>query len=100
MKKLIIQIPCYNEEKTLGITLCALPRELPNVDCVEWLIVNDGSTDRTLEVAKSHGVNYIVNFTHNKGLAKAFMAGLEASLIAGAQESYCIQYLIINNTII
>lgn len=84
MKKLIIQIPCYNEEETLGITLSSLPRELPNVDCVEWLIVNDGSTDRTLEVAKSHGVTHIVNFTHNKGLAKAFMTGIEASLIAGA----------------
>jgi len=84
MTKLIIQIPCFNEEATLGITLSSLPRILPGVDLVEWLIVNDGSTDRTVEVAKAHGVDHIVNFTHNRGLAKAFMAGLEACLKAGA----------------
>ncbi len=84
MTKLIIQIPCYNEEATLGITLSELPRDLPGVDCVEWLIVNDGSTDRTVEVALAHGVDHIVNFNHNQGLAKAFMAGLEACLKAGA----------------
>ena len=84
MPKLIIQIPCFNEEETLGITLSTLPRSLPGIDSVEWLIINDGSTDRTIEVAKAHGVDHIVNFSHNRGLAKAFMAGLEACLKAGA----------------
>lgn len=84
MTKLIIQIPCYNEERTLGLTLSELPRQLPGIDSIEWLIINDGSTDHTVEVAKSCGVDHIVNFTSNQGLAKAFMAGLEASLQAGA----------------
>src|SRR5215216_524646 len=84
MTKLIIQIPCYNEEATLGLTLSALPRELPGVDVIEWLIVNVGSTDRTVEVARQCGVDHVVNFPNNQGLAKAFMAGLEASLRAGA----------------
>ncbi|MCL6434062.1 MAG: glycosyltransferase family 2 protein [Leptolyngbyaceae cyanobacterium HOT.MB2.61] len=84
MTKLIIQIPCFNEEATLGLTLAELPRQVPGVDRVEWLIINDGSTDRTVEVARSHGVDHIVSFEHNQGLAKAFMAGLEASLKAGA----------------
>lgn len=84
MTKLIIQIPCYNEEKTLGITLADLPREVPGVDKVEWLIINDGSLDRTLEVAREWGVDHIVNFEQNQGLAKGFMAGLEACLKAGA----------------
>ena len=82
--KLIIQIPCYNEEATLGLTLSQLPRELPGVDQVEWLIINDGSIDATVEVAKASGVDHIVSFDHNRGLAKAFMAGLEAGLKAGA----------------
>ena len=82
--KLIIQIPCYNEEGTLGLTLSELPRRLPGVDTVEWLIINDGSVDRTVEVAKACGVDHIVNFDHNQGLAKAFMAGIEASLKQGA----------------
>lgn len=84
MTKCIIQIPCYNEEATLGITLAALPRTLPGIDQVEWLIINDGSQDNTVEVAKTHGVDWIVNLPVNQGLAKAFMAGLEASLRAGA----------------
>lgn len=84
MTKLIIQIPCYNEELTLGTTLSALPRSLPGVDQVEWLVINDGSRDRTVEVAKEYGVDHIVSFSSNQGLAKAFMAGLEASLKAGA----------------
>lgn len=84
MTKLIIQIPCYNEEATLGITLSALPRQLPGVQRIEWLVINDGSRDRTLEVAQAYGVDHIVSFTHNRGLAKAFMAGLEACLKAGA----------------
>lgn len=82
--KVIIQIPCYNEEATLGLTLSQLPRRLPHVDEVKWLIINDGSRDRTVEVAKSCGVDYIINLKHNQGLAKGFMAGIEASLQAGA----------------
>ncbi|MEQ8757342.1 MAG: glycosyltransferase family 2 protein [Coleofasciculus sp. G1-WW12-02] len=82
--KLIIQIPCYNEEATLGLTLSELPRQVPGVDTVEWLIINDGSLDRTVEVAKACGVDHIVSFDHNQGLAKGFMAGIEACLKAGA----------------
>ncbi|MEL6327801.1 MAG: glycosyltransferase family 2 protein [Cyanobacteria bacterium J06626_23] len=82
--KLIIQIPCYNEEGTLGIALSELPRQLPGIDTVEWLIVNDGSLDRTVDVAREWGVDHIVSFDHNQGLAKGFMAGLEACLKAGA----------------
>ncbi|MDJ0688682.1 MAG: glycosyltransferase family 2 protein [Xenococcaceae cyanobacterium MO_188.B32] len=82
--KVIIQIPCYNEEATLGLTLSQLPRRLPHIDEVEWLIINDGSRDRTVEVAKSCGVDRVINFKHNQGLAKSFMAGIEASLKAGA----------------
>jgi glycosyltransferase involved in cell wall biosynthesis len=84
MTKLIIQIPCYNEERTLGTTLSALPRYLPGIDKIEWLVINDGSRDRTVEVAKEHGVDHIVSFPTNQGLAKGFMAGLEAGLKAGA----------------
>lgn len=84
MTKLIIQIPCYNEEATLALTLSQLPRQVPGVDTVEWLIINDGSVDRTVEVARANGVDHIVSFDHNQGLAKAFMAGLEACLKAGA----------------
>lgn len=84
MTKLIIQIPCYNEERTLGTTLAALPRHLPGIDTVEWLVIDDGSRDRTVEVAKDNGVDHIVQFPTNQGLAKAFMAGLEACLKAGA----------------
>jgi glycosyltransferase involved in cell wall biosynthesis len=84
MTKLIIQVPCYNEEATLGVTLSALPREIAGVDTIEWLIINDGSTDRTLDVARQYGVDHIVSLSHNQGLARAFMAGLEASLREGA----------------
>lgn len=84
MKKLIIQIPCYNEEATLGLTLSQLPKSIPGIDCIEILIINDGSVDQTVDVAKACGVHHIVNFEYNQGLAKAFMAGLEASLKAGA----------------
>jgi glycosyltransferase involved in cell wall biosynthesis len=84
MVKLIIQIPCYNEEATLGVTLSELPKRVPGVDCVEWLIIDDGSLDRTVEVAKSCGVHHVVRFPYNQGLAKAFMAGMEASVKAGA----------------
>lgn len=82
--KLIIQIPCYNEEATLGLTLSELPSQIPGVDEVEWLIISDGSIDSTIDVAKACGVDRIVNFTHNQGLAKAFMAGIDACLKAGA----------------
>ena len=84
MTKLIIQIPCYNEEATLGLTLSQLPREVAGVDKVEWLIINDGSRDRTVEVARACGVDHIVSFETNQGLAKGFMAGIEACLKAGA----------------
>ncbi|TAD80406.1 MAG: glycosyltransferase family 2 protein [Oscillatoriales cyanobacterium] len=84
MTKLIIQIPCFNEEETLGVTLRALPRQVPGCDVVEWLIVDDGSVDRTVEVAKAYGVDHVVRLPTNQGLAKAFMAGLDAALKAGA----------------
>jgi glycosyltransferase involved in cell wall biosynthesis len=82
--KLIIQIPCLNEEETLPITLADLPREVDGFDVVEWLVVDDGSTDRTIEVAREHGVDHIVRLTNNKGLASGFQAGLDASLKLGA----------------
>ncbi|MCA1850901.1 MAG: glycosyltransferase family 2 protein [Beggiatoa sp.] len=84
MRKLIIQVPCYNEAETLAVTLGDLPRQVAGYDRVEWLVIDDGSTDRTVEVARECGVDYIVSLPHNQGLAKAFMAGLEASLTAGA----------------
>jgi glycosyltransferase involved in cell wall biosynthesis len=82
--KLIIQIPCYNEEGTLAITLSGLPKTLEGVDTIEWLVIDDGSTDRTVEVAKEHGVDHIVSFPNNRGLARAFMAGLDACVKEGA----------------
>lgn len=84
MRKLIIQIPCFNEEETLPITLAELPREVPGFDTVEWLVIDDGSTDSTVEVALSHGVDHIVRMKRNSGLAKVFMAGLDACLKHGA----------------
>ncbi len=82
--KLIIQIPCYNEEKILGVALSSLPRKIEGFHKVEWLIINDGSTDKTIEVAKDFGVDHIVNFKENQGLAKGFMAGLNACIQLGA----------------
>jgi glycosyltransferase involved in cell wall biosynthesis len=82
--KLIIQIPCYNEEDTLSVALSALPRSAPGVDTVEWLIIDDGSTDRTVEVAKENGVDHIVSFPTNRGLAQGFIAGLDECLRLGA----------------
>lgn len=82
--KLIIQIPCYNEEKTLTIALDALPKHIDGIDEIEYLIINDGSKDNTVQVAREWGVHYIVNFKKNKGLAKGFMAGLDACLRNGA----------------
>ena len=84
MSKLIIQIPCFNEESILGLTLQDLPKVVPGVDKVETLIIDDGSTDNTIGVAKERGVDHIVVLPRHQGLAKAFMAGLEASLKAGA----------------
>ncbi|KPK66063.1 MAG: glycosyl transferase [Gemmatimonas sp. SG8_38_2] len=84
MKKLIIQIPCYNEEDVLPTTLAALPREVSGVETVEWLVVDDGSTDRTAAVAKEAGVDHLVRFPRHQGLAKAYVAGLEAAVRAGA----------------
>ncbi len=77
--KLIIQIPCLNEESALPVTLSELPREIDGFDEVEWLIIDDGSTDRTVEVAREHGVDHVVRFTQNKGLAVAFQAGMDAA---------------------
>jgi len=82
--KLIIQIPCYDEAATLALTLARLPRTLPPFDVVEWLVVDDGSTDDTAAVAKAHGVHHVVRHTRNQGLARAFMSGLDASLAHGA----------------
>jgi glycosyltransferase involved in cell wall biosynthesis len=82
--KLIIQIPCFNEELQLPGTLADLPREVPGFDVVEWLVIDDGSTDRTIEVAREHGVDHIVRLTNNKGLAAGFQAGLDACLKLGA----------------
>jgi len=82
--KLIIQIPCYNEAETLAIALSALPRQVDGFDAVEWLIIDDGSTDRTVEVARANGVDHIVRHAGNKGLARAFMTGLDACLTLGA----------------
>ncbi len=82
--KLIIQIPCYNEEATLPATVRDLPQSLPGIDVIELLVIDDGSTDRTAEVARALGVHHIVSFRQNQGLAAAFQAGLEAALAAGA----------------
>jgi len=82
--KLIIQIPCLNEAETLPVALADLPRRVEGFDSVEWLVIDDGSTDGTADVARAHGVDHIVRLPVNRGLARAFMAGLEASLAAGA----------------
>jgi glycosyltransferase involved in cell wall biosynthesis len=82
--KLIIQIPCFNEEQQLPATLADLPREVAGFDTVEWLIIDDGSTDATIDVAVANGVDHIVKFTKNKGLAAGFQAGLDACLKLGA----------------
>jgi glycosyltransferase involved in cell wall biosynthesis len=82
--KLIIQIPCFNEAEHLPITLDALPRAVPGFDTVEWLVIDDGSSDDTTAVARRHGVHHVVTLPHNKGLAHAFMTGLTTALKAGA----------------
>ena len=83
--KLIIQIPCLNEEATLPRVLAELPREVPGFDGVEWLVVDDGSSDGTVAAARAGGVDHIVRLTNNKGLAAAFQAGLDAALKLGAE---------------
>lgn len=95
--KLVIQIPCYNEEETLEIALNALPKHIDGIDEIEYLIINDGSKDKTVEVAKAWGVHHVVNFRRNKGLARGFMAGLDEALKQGgdiivntdADNQYC-----------
>ena len=82
--KLIIQIPCYNEAGTLAIALATLPREVPGFDSVEWLIIDDGSKDDTVRIARENGVDHVVRHTRNQGLARAFMSGLDACLSLGA----------------
>ncbi len=82
--KLIIQIPALNEEAVLPVTLGELPRRVEGFDTVEWLVVDDGSSDRTVAVAREHGVDHVVRMTTNRGLAAAFQAGLDASLKLGA----------------
>src|SRR3954462_9119171 len=82
--KLIIQIPCFNEQEQLPATLADLPREMPGIDEIEWLIIDDGSTDGTVETARAHGVDHVVRLTNNKGLAAGFQAGLDACLKLGA----------------
>ena len=82
--KLIIQIPCYNEAKTLTIALDALPKQIDGIDEIEYLIINDGSKDETVQVAKDWGVDYVISFPQNKGLAMGFMAGIDACIRNGA----------------
>jgi len=84
MKKLIIQIPCYNEALTLPETVHSLPRKVNGFDEVEVLIVDDGSTDETVKVARELGIHHIISFPQNRGLAKAFMEGLKACCCRGA----------------
>src|SRR5688572_3699315 len=83
-RKLIIQIPCYDEEATLPATVADLPREVPGFDVVEWLVIDDGSRDRTSEVARELGVDHVVRHPRNRGLAAAFLTGLDAALRVGA----------------
>jgi glycosyltransferase involved in cell wall biosynthesis len=82
--KLIIQIPCFNEAATLGATLACLPRGVSGFDAVEWLVIDDGSSDETAAVARQHGADHVVRHTRNQGLARAFMTGLDAALERGA----------------
>ncbi|MEE3138513.1 MAG: glycosyltransferase family 2 protein, partial [Acidobacteriota bacterium] len=80
MTKLIIQIPCLNEAATLPVTLRDLPRNIPGIDVFETLVIDDGSEDDTARVARDEGVNHIISFPRNRGLAVAFTAGIDACL--------------------
>jgi glycosyltransferase involved in cell wall biosynthesis len=82
--KLVIQIPCFNEADTLAATLADLPRSVPGVDTVEWLVIDDGSTDGTADVARANGVDHVVVHPRNRGLAAAFLTGLDTALRLGA----------------
>src|SRR5262245_34227197 len=82
--KLIIQIPCFNEAETLHIALRDLPRQVPGIDSVEVLVIDDGSTDETVAVARANGVEHVVGFRKNQGLARAFMLGIQSCLERGA----------------
>src|ERR1700733_11713208 len=82
--KLIIQIPCYNEAETLATTLRGLPRIVPGFRKVEWLIIDDGSFDDTIKVARKNGVDHVVHSTSNQGLARAFTKGIDACVRLGA----------------
>lgn len=82
--KLIIQIPCYNEAETLAVTVAALPKQVAGFDCVELLVINDGSTDATTKIAETCGVDHIVDLKNNQGLARGFMIGLDRCLTLGA----------------
>ena len=82
--KLIVQIPCLNEEKTLPLVLNSLPEALDGIDSIEVLVIDDGSTDRTAAVAREHGVDHVVSMGRRRGLAAAFTAGLAHALRAGA----------------
>lgn len=82
--RLVVQIPCYNEEETIGQTIADIPGDIPGIDSVEVLIINDGSTDNTIEAARAAGADHVISFTGNKGLAAAFAAGLEKALDLGA----------------
>lgn len=84
MPKLIIQIPCYNEEQSLPIALAALPRKIAGIDSIEYLVIDDGSADNTVAVARENGVHHIVSLNVNRGLARAFMAGIDYCLRHGA----------------
>ncbi len=82
--KLIIQIPCFDEEEYLPTTLAELPRKIEGIDVVEWLVIDDGSIDKTVEVAHNYGVDHIIQHRKNKGLAKAFKSGIDACISLGA----------------
>lgn len=82
--KLVIQIPCYNEAETLGDTVADLPREIPGISCIEYLVIDDGSSDDTSVIARHCGVHHIVRHRANRGLAAAFQTGIDAALAAGA----------------
>ena len=82
--KLIIQIPCYNEAETLALAISELPATVPGFEKVEWLVIDDGSSDKTAQIAKDSGVHHVVRHTRNRGLARAFMTGMSACLERGA----------------